>query len=115
MINTEITTTKGMEQVQKKVEQAKRLYAQEKKKANEDKRKRENAHKYMMGGVVHKYFPECYCFEESEMNEILKMAIATLQCQKVIADIKARATNQVFYSPVESEVKSDEAERTESH
>ena len=34
MINTEITTTKGMEQAQKKVEQAKRLYAQEKKKAN---------------------------------------------------------------------------------
>jgi len=27
MINTEITTTKGMEQAQKKVEQAKRLYA----------------------------------------------------------------------------------------
>jgi len=104
-----------MEQAQKKVEQAKRLYAQEKKKANEDKRKRENAHKYMMGGVVHKYFPECYCFEESEMNEILKVAIATPQCQKVISDIKARATNQVMPSPVESEVKSDEAERTESH
>ena len=104
MINTEITTTKGMEQAQKKVEQAKRLYAQEKK-ANEDKRKGENAHKYMMGGVVHKYFPECYSFEESEMNEILKVAIATPQCQKVIADIKARATNQVLSSPVESEVK----------
>ena len=115
MINTEITTTKGMEQAQKKVEQAKRLYAQEKKKANEDKRKRENAHKYMMGGVVHKYFPECYCFEESEMNEILKVAIATPQCQKVISDIKTRATNQVLSSLVESEVKSDEAERTESH
>lgn len=115
MINTEITTAKGMEQAQKKVEQAKRLYAQEKEKADEDKRKRENAHKYMMGGVVHKYFPECYCFEESEMNEILKVAIATPQCQKVIADIKARATNQVLSSPVESEVKSDEAERAESH
>ena len=40
------------------------------------------------GGVVRKYFPECYCFEESEMNEILKVTIATPQCQKVIADIK---------------------------
>lgn len=27
----------------------------------------------MMGGVVHKYFPGCYCFEESEVNEILKV------------------------------------------
>ena len=96
MINTEITTTKGMEQAQKKVEQAKRLYAQEKKKANEDQRKRKNVHKYMMGGGVYKYFPECYCFEESEMNEILKVAIATPQCQKVIADIKVRVTNQVL-------------------
>lgn len=45
MINNEITTTKGME----------------------------SAQKYMMGGVVHKYLPECYSFEESEMNEIIKV------------------------------------------
>ncbi|SFN73549.1 hypothetical protein SAMN05216351_10120 [Pseudobutyrivibrio sp. JW11] len=96
MINNEITTTKGMESAQKALEQAKNRYAQEKKKANEDKRKRENAHKYMMGGVIRKFFPECYCFEESEMNEILKVALATPQCQKVITDIKARATNQVL-------------------
>ena len=114
MINTEITTTKGMEQAQRQMEQAKNRMALEKKKVNEERRRRENAHKYMMGGVVHKYFPECYCFEESEMNEILKVALATPQCQKVIADIKARATNQVLSSPVESEVKSNESERTES-
>lgn len=115
MINTtEITTTKGMESAQKALEQAKNRYALEKKKANEDKRKRENAHKYMMGGVVHKYFPECYCFEESEMNEILKVAIATPQCQRVISDIKARANGQ-SKNANESEVKSDEPERTESH
>ena len=47
------------------------------------------------------------------MNEILKVALATPQCQKVIADIKARTTNQVLSSPVESEVKSNESERTE--
>ena len=115
MINTEITTTKGMEQAQKQMEQAKNRMALEKKKANAQRRKFEDHHKYMMGGAVHKYFPECYCFEESEMNEILKVALATPQCQKVIADIKAKATNQVLSSHVESEVKSDEAERTESH
>ena len=114
MINTEITTTKGMEQAQRQVEQVKNRKALEKKKANEERRRRENAHEYMMGGVVHKYFPECDCFEESEMNEILKVALATPQCQKVIVDIKARATNQVLSSLVESEVKSNESERTES-
>ena len=114
MINTEITTTKGMEQAQRQMEQAKNRMALERKKANEERRKFENHHKYMMGGAVHKYFKECFSFEESEMNEILKVALATPQCQKVIADIKARATNQVLSSPVESEVKSNESERTES-
>ena len=49
MINTEITTTKGMEQ-------AKNRMALERKKANEERRKFENHNKYMMGGAVHKYF-----------------------------------------------------------
>ena len=114
MINNEITTTKGMASAQKALEQAKNRYAQEKKKANEDKRKRENAHKYMMGGVVHKYFPECYSFEESEMNEILKIALATPQCQKVISDIKARASVGEVKNNAESEVEKHEPERTES-
>jgi hypothetical protein len=93
MINTEVTTTKGVEQAQRAVEQAKNRLANEKKKANAERRKQENAHKYMMGGVVHKYFPECYSFEEGEMNEILKTALATAECKKVISDIKARAKN----------------------
>lgn len=78
MINTEITTTKGMEQAQRQMEQAKKRMALEKKKANEERRRRENAHKYMMCGVVHKYFPECYCFEELEMNEILKVVLVNI-------------------------------------
>ncbi len=37
MINTEITTTKGMEQAQKQMEQAKNRMALERKKANEER------------------------------------------------------------------------------
>ncbi|WP_051555006.1 hypothetical protein [Lachnospira multipara] len=48
--------------------------ALEKKKANEERRKLENHQKYMMGGDVHKYFKECFSFEESEINEILEAA-----------------------------------------
>ena len=114
MINTEITTTKGMEQAQKKVEQAKRIYAQEKKKANAERRKFEDHHKYMMGGAVHKYFKECFSFEESEINEILEVAFKTTEVQKTISAIKRRAGVQVESCPVESEVKSNESERTES-
>jgi len=25
----------------------------------------------MMGGIVHKYFPECYQFDEQELNRII--------------------------------------------
>ena len=41
MINIEITTTKGMEQAQRQMEQAKNRMALEKMKANEERRRRE--------------------------------------------------------------------------
>lgn len=93
MIDTTVTTNKGVEAAEKNLQQAKNRLATEKKKANEERRRIENRHKYMMGGVVHKYFPECFSFEEGEMNEILKAALATHECKKVINDIKFRATH----------------------
>ncbi len=103
MIDTTVTTNKGVEAAEKNLQQAKNRLATEKKKANEERRKIENRHKYMMGGVVHKYFPECFSFEEDEMNEILKAALATQECKKVINDIKFRATHPQSKN-VESEV-----------
>ncbi len=93
MINNEVTVNKGVENAEKQLQQAKNRLTQEKKKANDARRRIENRHKYMMGGVVHKYFPECFSFEEDEMNEILKAALATQECKKVINDIKFRATH----------------------
>ncbi len=103
MIDTTVTTTKGVEAAEKNLQQAKNRLAAEKKKANEERRRIENRHKYMMGGVVHKYFPECYSYEEAEMNEILKAALGTQECRKVINDIKFRATHPQSKN-VESEV-----------
>ena len=93
MINNEVTVNKGVENAEKQLQQAKNRLTQEKKKANDARRRIENRHKYMMGGVVHKYLPECYSFEEDEMNEILKAALATQECKKVVSDIKFRATH----------------------
>lgn len=47
-------------------------------------RKHENHHKYMMGGVVHKYFPECYEFDEEEMNNIIECAFGQTNTQMLI-------------------------------
>ena len=43
------------------------------------KRKAENRHKYMMGGIVAKYFPKCYAFDEQELNRILSEITRQLQ------------------------------------
>lgn len=105
MIDTKVTTSKGVETAEKNLQQAKNRLAMEKKKANEERRRFENRHKYMMGGAVHEYFPECFSFDEAEMNEILKAALATQECRSVINAIKSRARSQAVKS-AESEVNS---------
>ena len=56
---------------EKNVEQAKARLAEAKRKASQQKRKEENQHKYMIGGIVHKYFTECFQFDELEQIELL--------------------------------------------
>ena len=53
-----------------KAEKKKAEYREARRRANKERRDRENHHKYMIGGVVHKYFPDCYQFEEAEWNRI---------------------------------------------
>ena len=113
MINPEIITTKGLEKALQKQEQIKHQIAEEKRKANAERRKQENSHKYMMGGTIHKYFPECYCFEADEMDEIIMTAFRTPQVLNIIADIKKRASLEIS-NRAESEVESDETENTEN-
>lgn len=66
---------------EKIVEQAKARLAEAKRKASQQKRKEENKHKYMMGGIVHKYFPECYQFDEQELNRIIASGMKLEHCQ----------------------------------
>ncbi len=88
MNHNDISTTKGMEQAQKAVEQARHKYLMAKKKANAERRKVENRHKYMMGGIVHKFFPECYSFDEKQLEDILEKALSSRECQDAISAIK---------------------------
>ncbi len=63
MIENNNTVSKDLEKALQALEQAKQRVANEKKKQNEKKRKAENHHKYIMGGIVVKYFPDCYSYE----------------------------------------------------
>ena len=91
MIDNIDGNNKALEDAIKNAEQAKARLANERKKQNERRRKAENRHKYMMGGIIVKYFPQCYHFEENELNRILSAALATRECRQAINEIEQMA------------------------
>ncbi|MBP3195621.1 MAG: hypothetical protein J6N21_01260 [Butyrivibrio sp.] len=104
----------GVTKAEKALEQAKNRLANEKKKANAAKRRFETHKKCVIGGIVYKYLSDIFYYEEKEMDEILKIALATPQCQKVISDIKARANNQnMKIEETEGEKKESEHDESE--
>ncbi len=70
MIENKQEISKDLEKALQVLQQAKQRVANEKKKQNEKKRKAENHHKYIMGGIIVKYFPDCYRYDEGELNRI---------------------------------------------
>ena len=74
--------------------QAKARLAEAKRRASQQKRKEENQHKYIMGGIVHKYFPECYQFDEQELNRIIASGIKSDQCQRIIEIVKKESAEK---------------------
>ncbi|NBI73441.1 hypothetical protein D3Z50_20880 [Clostridiaceae bacterium] len=93
MIESKNDTSKNLEKALQALKQAQQRVANEKKKQNEKKRKAENHHKYIMGGIIVKYFPDCYRYDEGEgeLNRILSVALQTRECQQVISKIKAES------------------------
>lgn len=103
MIEINEPNSKEMESALKALEQAKARVDNERKKLNEKRRKEENHHKYMMGGIVVKYFPECYQFDEVELNQILQTALATDKCQQIIQTIKSENAKNLSQNAIKHE------------
>ena len=95
MIESKNDTSKNLEKALQALKQAQQRVANEKKKQNEKKRKAENHHKYIMGGIIVKYFPDCYHYDEGELNRILSVALQTKECQQIISKIKAESQETV--------------------
>ena len=93
MKKTKYGTSDSMSRALKNLEQAKARYDAEKRKANEKRRKEQNHHKYLMGGIVAKYFPECYQYEEKELNVILSAALASAECRQAVENVKRMEKN----------------------
>lgn len=85
----------SQEEKSKKVLLAEEKLAQAKAQLNKAKReqraeieKAKSHHKYMMGGAVAKYFPDCYEFDELEMNRIIACAFQTRDVKNIIELVK---------------------------
>ena len=88
----ENNSQKKIDAAKKAFEQAKARLEAETKKQNEKRRRFENHHKYMMGGAIVKYFPECYSFDEKEMNRIIAAAMKSEECQRIVRIIIEEAS-----------------------
>ena len=86
MIKNRNETSAAMDKALKNLEQAKARYEAERRKA-------QNHHKYLMGGIVAKYFPECYQYEEKELNVILSAALASAECRQAVENVKRMENN----------------------
>ena len=112
--NTE--KSKEVLKAEQAVAQAKARLEQAKRKESIKKRESENRHKYMMGGIVHRYFPECYDYDEQELNRILAAGIKSDQCQRIIQLVREEsAGNGRLQEPIstESEDKNDDEKEHE--
>ena len=113
MIENKVEVSKDLEKALQVLAQAKQRVANEKKKQNEKKRKAENHHKYIMGGIIVKYFPDSYCYDEDELNRILSVALQTKECQQVIAKIKSESRENTLTQSTVSNAENESEGDTE--
>ena len=67
-------------------------------------KKEQDHHKFMMGGVVVKYFPEAYEFSEQEMNRIIACAFSLKDVRNMITTVlKERPDSKETTSNEEAE------------
>lgn len=100
----------------KALEQLKKAQAYLAKVRREEKakvRKEQDHHKFMMGGVVVKYFPEAYDFSEQEMNRIIACAFSIKDVKNMIATILKERTDPEE-SNDEEEVENDDFDTDET-
>jgi hypothetical protein len=75
--------SKKVQQAELKLAQAKAQLAKAKRAERKELEKSKSHHKYIMGGIIAKYFPECYSFSEKELARILASAIKSRECESV--------------------------------
>ena len=97
---------------EEKLRQAKAELAKAHREEKKRLRKDQDHHKFIMGRIIAKYFPECYEFSEQEMNRIIACAFKNKDIINMIAvvvrDRKAEATVKTSESVAEAELVEDD-------
>lgn len=102
-----------MERAEKKLRQAQAEYRKALREEKEKERKSQDHHKFMMGGVVVKYFPEAYNFSEQEMNRIIACAFSLKDVNNMITTVlKERPDPEVTND--EKEIENDDFDSDET-
>ncbi len=83
-------------QAMEEVKRAKARLAKVRREEKKNLRKEQDHHKFMMGGIIIKYFPDAYEFTELEMNRIIACAFASRDVQNMIsAIVRERSCNGI--------------------
>ena len=91
MIEDQFKTSPDLEKAKKKEQEAKEKKDKALKALGTQKRKFENGRKYFIGGTVHKYFKDCFLFEDNEIDWIIKVAFETVDVKRTIERIRTGA------------------------
>lgn len=107
MSEMQTENSKAMESALRKVEQAKANLARVKREEKQKLRKEQDHHKFIMGGLIVKYFPECYDFSEQEMNRIIACAFKNRDVLNMISvvekDRKQEPPETAYFDSEESQ------------
>ncbi len=93
---TQEEKSRRIQQAEEKLRQAKAQLARAKREERERTRKEQDHHKFMMGGIVAKYFPKCYEFSEKEMSRIIACAFKNMSIQNMIATVVRERDEQDY-------------------
>ena len=105
-----------MERAERKLRQAQAEYRKALREEKEKERKAQDHHKFMMGGVVVKYFPEAYGFSEQEMNRIIACAFSLKDVKNMITTVlKERPDPTVTNDEEEAENDGFDTDETEEN
>ena len=102
-----------MERAERKLRRAQAEYRKALREEKEKERKAKEHHRFMMGGVIVKYFSEAYDFSEQEMNQIIACAFALKDVQNMIATVLKERPDPAVIND-EEEVENDDFDTDET-